>query len=304
MADAGLDLSQPRRIHITNVGGAGMSAVATLLVQMGHTVTGHESATDTPFLGPLRSLGVEISSDSAPPESVAALDAVVVSTATSADHPDVVAARAHRVPVVHRARALAAICRHRRVAAVAGTHGKTTTSGLVATILASAGVEPGWVVGAAVSGLQSSASWGGAGPLVVEADESDGTFLALGADTAIVTNVEADHLEHWGSEAALRQGFVEFVAALKGPAVLCLDDVGAAALVASALHPVTYGTAADSDYRIEGITPRGTGVAFRLHHGSDEVAVELPAAPGIHNARNGAAAIALAHQLGVPLAAA
>jgi len=135
----------------------------------------------------------------------------------------------------------------------------------------------------------------------VEADESDGTFLALGADTAIVTNVEADHLEHWGSEAALRQGFVDFVAALKGAAVLCLDDPGSAALATAARHPVTYGTAPASDYRIDAVTPRGTGVAFRLHHGNDEVAVELPAAPGIHNARNGAAAVALAHEMGVPL---
>ena len=111
--------------------------------------------------------------------------------------------------------------------AVAGTHGKTTTSALLTTILRGPGRDPGWVVGATIPQLGRSAAWGGDGPLVVEADESDGTFLALGADLAVVTNVEPDHLENWGGEAALRAAFREFVAALPGPAVLCADDAGA-----------------------------------------------------------------------------
>src|SRR3546814_4556900 len=112
------------------------------------------------------------------------------------------------------------------------------------------GREPGWVVGAAVAGLGRSAAWGGPGPLVVEADESDGTFLAVGAHDAVVTNLEADHLEHWGSEAALREAFERFVGSLPGAAVLCVDDPGAAALVAAAVHPITYGTAESAGYRI------------------------------------------------------
>jgi UDP-N-acetylmuramate--alanine ligase len=303
VADApAIDLSAPRRVHVTNVGGAGMSAVATLLAQMGHDVTGHDPADSTPFLGPLAALGVSVATGAPAPDLPVGTDAVVVSTATPPDHPAVVAARAAGVPVVHRSSALTAICAQRQVAAVAGTHGKTTTSALLATVLAEAGAAPGWIVGAGVPGLGANAAWGGGGPLVVEADESDGTFLALGAASAIVTNVEPDHLEHWGGEAALRQAFVDFVAALPGPAVLCLDDPGSAALVPHARTPVTYGTDPASDYCIDGVVAQGTGVAFDLHHGDEVVAVALPAAPGRHNARNAAAALALATHLGVPLA--
>jgi len=299
--DLRLDLGTPRRIHVTNVGGAGMSAVATLLAQMGHRVSGHEPAASTPFLDPLRALGVDVwTGDDAPPLD-GDVEVVVVSTATPTEHPDLVAARARGVPVVHRSVALAAICAQREVVAVAGTHGKTTTSALLATVLAEAGQDPGWIVGARVAGLGSNAAWGGSGVLVVEADESDGTFLALGADRAIVTNVEPDHLEHWGGEAALRQAFVDFVAALRGPAVLCLDDPGAAALVAAATDPVTYGTDPRAQYRIDDVRPDGTGVTFTLHHADTVTSISLPAAPGIHNARNGAAALAMAHRLGLPL---
>jgi UDP-N-acetylmuramate--alanine ligase len=301
--DLHLDLAGRRRIHVTNVGGAGMSAVATLLAEMGHHVSGHDPADDTPFLGPLRALGVDV--QCGPPAPLpAAVDLVVTSTATPADHPHLVAARAAGTPVVHRAAALAALCALRTTVAVAGTHGKTTTSALLATVLAEAGTDPGWVVGAGVAGLGRSAAWGGEGPLVVEADESDGTFLALGARAAIVTNVEPDHLEHWGGEPQLRAAFARFVAELTGPAVLCADDPGAQALVAHAVQPVTYGTAADSDYRIADVRTEGTGVRWTLHRGDRAVEVVVPAAPGVHNARNAAAALALAHQLGVDLDAA
>ncbi len=297
-ADA-LDLAGARRVHVTNVGGAGMSAIATLLAEVGHTVTGHDPADDTPFLAPLRALGADIATGT--PGPLPATDAVVVSTATPDDHPHVVAARAAGTPVVHRATALTAICAQRRTVAVAGTHGKTTTSALLATLLTEAGQEPGYVVGARVAGLERNAAWGGAGPLVVEADESDGTFLALGAASAIVTNVEPDHLEHWGGEAELREAFERFVAALKGPAVLCADDPGSRALAPHAQRPVTYGTDSGADYRIVDPTTEGTGVRFRLAHDGAEVEVTVPAAPGVHNARNAAAAVAMAHTLGVPL---
>ena len=300
MADE-LDLEGRRRFHVTNVGGAGMSAVATLLAEMGHGVSGHDPADASPFLPPLRALGVEVQTGQAlalPP-----VDAVIVSMATAPDHPHLVAARAAEIPVLHRAIALAALCGRRRTLAVAGTHGKTTTSALLATLLTGVGLDPGWVVGASVAGLGRSAAWGGDGPLVVEADESDGTFLALGAEAAIVTNVEPDHLEHWGGVEQLRAAFEGFVGALSGPAVLCLDDPGAAALVASAAHPVTYGTHPSSDYRIDAIATERTGVRFDLHHAGQALTVSVPAAPGTHNARNAAAALALAHQLGVDLVA-
>ncbi|MGQ0830155.1 MAG: UDP-N-acetylmuramate--L-alanine ligase [Microthrixaceae bacterium] len=301
MSDRGLQLADLRQIHVTNVGGAGMSAVATLLAEMGHRVSGHEPAEDTPFLPPLRALGVSVTTGEPPGDLDAEVDLVVVSTATPIDHAQVLAAERAGIAVVHRSAALAAICATRRVLAIAGTHGKTTTSALVATVLDAAGRSPGWVIGAAVSGLGSSACWGGSGPLVVEADESDGTFLALGAHAAIVTNVEADHLEHWGSEEALREAFGAFVSALEGPAVLCLDDPGSAALAPLASHPVTYGTSHASDYRIVDVTAVGTGVGFELHHHEDSVHVTVPSAPGIHNARNAAAAIALASELGLSM---
>jgi UDP-N-acetylmuramate--alanine ligase len=300
-----LDLSHPRRIHVANVGGAGMSAVATLLAESGHRVSGHDPVADTPFLPMLRSLGVEVTAGGGAGDAPTLPDdveAVVVSTATPADDTIVVAARDRQIPVLHRAAALAALSAPRRTVAVAGTHGKTTTSALLTTILAATGRSPGWVVGASIPQLGRSAAWGGDGPLVVEADESDGTFLALAADLALVTNVEPDHLENWGGEAALRAAFRDFVAALPGPAVLCADDAGARELAVAAGEHVTYGLDPSADYQAVAPVAWGTGVAFDLRHRDGRVRVELPSAPGIHNATNAAGALAVAHLLGVPLA--
>lgn len=296
-----LDLTAPRRLHVTNVGGAGMSAIATLLAEMGHTVTGDDPAQETPFLAQLRSVGVAIVAGGA--VVVDDADAVIVSTATPTDHPGVMAARERGIPVLHRSAALAAMCAQRDSIAIAGTHGKTTTSALLATVLHGSGREPGWVVGARVAGLGSSAHWGGPGPLVVEADESDGTFLRLGAASGIVTNLEADHLEHWGGEDALRAAFERFVSTLTGPAVLCVDDPGSAALATVAARPITYGTSAGADLRLADVVADGTGVAFDLHQGDEVHHVRVPACPGVHNARNAAAALAMAMQLGVSLEA-
>ena len=300
-----LDLSRPRRVHVANVGGAGMSAVATLLAESGHRVSGHDRAADTPFLPMLRALGVELTTGEAAAGGASLspeVEVVVVSTATPDDDPVVVAARDRGVPVLHRAAALGALCARRTTAAVAGTHGKTTTSALLTTILAATGHAPGWVVGSTIPQLGRSAAWGGDGPLVVEADESDGTFLALGADLAVVTNVEPDHLENWGGEAALRQAFRDFVRALPGAALLCVDDPGARSLAVDARQPVTYGIDPAADYQALAPTPWGTGVAFDVRHGDERVRVELPSAPGLHNATNATGALALAHLLGVPLA--
>jgi UDP-N-acetylmuramate--alanine ligase len=281
-----------------------MSAVATLLAEMGHRVSGHDPASTTPFLAMLLELGVDVSTGPQAPALGDDVEAVVVSTATPADDADVVEARARGVPVMHRSVALAAICARRTTVAVAGTHGKTTTSAMLAAILAGAGREPGYVVGATIPQFGRSAAWGGAGPLVVEADESDGTFLALGAHAGIVSNVEPDHLENWGGEQALREGFERFVAALDGPAVLCVDDPGAAALVAHAKDPVRYGAGPDADYRIRDVAPEASGVRFAVDHspGGERVDVVVPAAPGLHNAANATGALAAAHRLGVPLA--
>lgn len=300
-----VDLSRPRRIHVVNVGGAGMSAIATLLAQMGHRVSGTDDR-ETPFLPPLRSVGVAVTVGAARAGSDA-LDLVVTSTATPGDHPDVIGAGS--VPVVHRADALEAICAQREVVAVAGTHGKSTTSAMLATVLDGIGDRSGFLVGTRVTGLGTNADWRDGPRLVVEADESDGTFLRLGATHALVTNLEADHLAHWGSEAALFAGFERFVAALDGVAVLCLDDPGAAGLVGHAARWVTYGTHDDADHRITDVAPApvgpaGIGVAYTHHWRGRSVPVTVPAAPGIHNARNAAGALAIAVELGADLDAA
>lgn len=300
-----LDLGGRRRFHVTNVGGAGMSAIAVLLAEMGHDVSGHDPAADTPFLARLRALGVSVSTGPARGPLRVPLDALITSTATHEDDPHVREARAMGVPVLHRSVALAALCRRRLCVAVAGTHGKTTTSALLATVLATvltdAESRPGWMVGSAVPGLGTAAAWGGEGPLVVEADESDGSFLSLAAQAGVVTNLEPDHLEHWGDHVALVGAFERFVAGLAGPVVLCADDPGASALRAHAGRAVTYGTSQGVDYRYDSVAPEGTGARFRLRH--DHVAhdVYLPMAPGAHNAANATAALAMAHHLGVDL---
>lgn len=298
----------PPRIHVVNVGGAGMSAIATVLAQMGRTVTGSD-VNETPFLPRLRTLGVDVVvDDHHPGAAIAGL--IVTSTATPADHPDVVAGRAAGVPVVHRGVALESICAERAVMAVAGTHGKSTTAGMVATIFSVAGAaignDAGYLVGTTIGGLAANADWRTGPGFIVEADESDGTFLRVGATHAIVTNLEADHLAYWGTEDKLREGFATFVRSLPGTAVLCADDPGSAALVDDARDPVTYGTDATSDYVIDGIEAAGIGVSFTLTHATsgEAVPVTVPFAPGDHNARNAAGAIVLAQVGGVPMAAA
>ena len=301
-ADEVLDLDHAEHVHIVNVGGAGMSAIATVLAQRGHQVSGVDGR-ETPFLPPLRALGVDVVV-AVSHDAVVGADAVVTSTATPDDHPDVVAARAAGIPVLHRRDALAAICAIRRVTAVAGTHGKSTTAAMLATILDGVGDGAGYLVGTRITALGANADWRSGPGFVVEADESDGTFLRLGATDAIVTNLEADHLSYWGTEAALFAGFEEFVGSLSGTAVLCADDPGAAALRDHASRSVTYGTAAGADFRVDAIAPAGIGVSFALHHDGRTVPVTVPSAPGVHNARNAAGAIASAVVGGASLAAA
>ncbi len=298
-----VDLDAASDIHVVNVGGAGMSAIATVLAEMGHRVSGTDS-NETPFLAPLRALGVDVVVGAAHPRA-GATALVVTSTATPDDHPDVVAARHAGVPVVHRGDALQAICARRQVVAVAGTHGKSTTAGLLATAVVGAEAG-GFLVGTRVTGLGTNAAWQEGAAFVVEADESDGTFLRLGATHGVVTNLEADHLAYWGTEQALVAGFERFVSALPGSAVLCIDDPGAARLVGHAARPVTYGTDPGADHHITDVAPAGIGVSFTysVRHGraaGASVRVTVPAAPGIHNARNAAAALAASVEIGIDL---
>jgi UDP-N-acetylmuramate--alanine ligase len=299
-----LDLSSPCRLHVVGVGGSGMSAIALVLAAMGHRVTGSDRS-PSPVLERLSAsgVGVRVGSD---PEAAARADAVAVSTAIPADDPDVVAARRAGVPVLRRADALAAICATRRTVAVSGTHGKTSTTAMLALVLREAGLEPSFIVGGDVKGVGTGAAWGGGseGWFVVEADESDGTFLELGAEAVVVTNVEADHLDHHGTFEALEDAFARFVTGAAGLRVVCADDPVAARIARRVGGCTTYGTSEDAHLRLVDVTSDRAGVRFGLREGGHDLgSFHLPL-PGIHNARNAAAAVVVARALGADVEAA
>jgi UDP-N-acetylmuramate--alanine ligase len=299
-------LGEPRRIHIVAIGGAGMSAIASILAAIGHQVSGSDQAGSV-VLDRLRAQGIDARVGHDPAVIEPGIDIVARSTAIGDDNPEVVAARALGIPVWSRADILAAIAATRRTVAVAGTHGKTTTSSMLALVLVEAGLDPSFIIGGDVLELGTGARWGSGDLFVMEADESDGTFVTLSRAASIVTNLEADHLEHWGGFDSLEASFVEFVAGTDGPCVICADDPGALGL-AAATNAVTYGTNPDADYRMVDLTSTGDGVSFALVHrsatGDEELgAIALPV-PGDHNARNAAAATVTALQVGAPFAAA
>lgn len=285
------DLSEPRRIHLVGAGGAGMGAIATVLHTMGHTVTGSDLK-GGPVLERLRVDGMEmhVGHD---PDHLGAAELVAISTAIPDRNPEVAAARDRGIPVLRRKDLLPAISAQRRTIVVAGTHGKTTTSSMLAMALVEAGTEPSFIIGGDVNEIGSGAVWDDGDWFVIEGDESDRTFLSLGAEIAVVTNVEPDHLETYGDDPAqLEAAFVEFASAAT-TRVYCADDEGARALAAR-VPGVTYGTAADAEYRMVDIERARASVTFRIVHGDAELArVELPT-PGMHNARNAAAAIVAA----------
>lgn len=297
-----LDLSKIRRIHIIGVGGSGMSAIATVLVSMGHVVSGSDMS-PSPVLERLKAIGVRISIVH-DPINIAGSDLVVTSSAISRDNPEVVAAIERGISVLRRAEILSAICATRPTIAVAGTHGKTTTTALLAMALRESGVGSSFIIGGDVHGLGGGAGWGSDGWFAVEADESDGTFLELDADAVIVTNVEPDHLDHYGSFAALRKAFGEFLLGATVTRVVCIDDPIAGEIVAeiNSVKPcLTYGTTELANWRIEDVELARAHTNFTLIDNSDpanqrEVGrFHLPM-PGLHNVRNatGAAVAALA----------
>ncbi len=306
-----LDLSSPRRIHIVGLGGSGMSAIAEILVGTGHTVSGSD-LNDSPILERLSSRGVTTHVGHVG-EQIAGADVVAVSTAIPASNPEVVAAHAAGIPVLRRAELLTAITAAWRTVAVAGTHGKTTTSAMLTVALQGSGLDPAYIVGGDLRDLGRGAAVGTGDVLVVEADESDGTFVELAAVGVVVTNVEPDHLEHYGNFDNLRAAFDRFVAQAPGPKVVCLDDPGAAELlrrlVASGVSTddagvVTYGTRAESDWRIEDPMPTPVGISFTVTSVDRATGVArepIPLRllqPGMHNARNATAALAMAVALG------
>ncbi len=294
-----LDLSSPRAIHIVGIGGAGMSAIATVLVRMGHRVTGTDLR-DSPTLQRLSLLGVGTQVGHAAEHLPEGVDAVVVSTAIPASNPEVVAAAARDVPVLRRAEALRALVATRRAIAVAGSHGKTTVSSMLALGLRAAGWQPSFVIGGDLNEVGTNAAYDEGEWLVVEADESDGTFLVLEPEAAIVTNVEPDHLDHYGGFEPLVGAFEDFLARVPGVRVVCADDEIAARIAAEVHGTRTYGWHPEADYRIDGYQGSRDGSRFELVGSTEALGtIELPV-PGRHNALNAAGAVAVAVELGAP----
>lgn len=302
LRDGELDLAgEPRHIHIVGVGGAGMRAIATVLVAMGHRVSGSDMKPSA-GLDRLRALGMEVSVGHRA-EQVGDADLVAVSTAIPATNPEVVAAHDGGIPVLSRAHTLAAITRVRRTLSVSGTHGKTTTTTMLALVLVEAGLEPSFIIGGDVNEIGSGAVWEDGELFVVEADESDGTFTELATDLAVVTNVEADHLDHYGDLAAIEAAFDRFVAGAR-LAVVCIDEPNAAALAARHEHATTYGTGEGADYRIVDVAVDRVGTRFAVEHAGARLGtIDLPI-PGLHNARNASAALVAALLVGAPFEAA
>ena len=298
---AGFDLGRPRRVHLVGVAGVGLAAMAEVLAAMGHRVSGTDVAA-SPVLDRLAGLGVDVAVGHHP-DRVEGVEAVAVSTAVPPADPEVAAARMRGIPVLRRAELLAAICARRRTAAVSGTHGKTTTSTLLATALAGGGLRPSFIVGGHVLDAGSGGRWEAGEWLVVEADESDGTFLELGAEAVVVTSVEPDHLDHYGSFDNLVTAFDRFLAAATGPRVVCADDP-VAARVGAGHAALTYGTAPVAAYRIVDVAPGRARVGFGIEHGGRLLGRVTVPLPGLHNARNATGALVAALALGAGFEAA
>jgi UDP-N-acetylmuramate--alanine ligase len=300
-ASVRLDLSAPRRIHIVGIGGAGMSAIALVLSAMGHTVTGSDLK-DSPVAERLRSHGITVAVGHRA-ENVGPVDAVTSSPAVAPTNPELLAAEAQGALVVPRSGTLAAICATRRCLAVAGTHGKTTTASMLSLILVEAGMRPSFLIGADVNEVGTNAVWDQGEWLVVEADESYGTFQAIHPDLAVLTNVEADHLDHYGTFDELRRAFSDFVADATEGAVVCADDAGAAAIGAEQ-GALSVGTTPGATYAMTELSQTRSAVSFTLE-GPDGVLGEIHlSVPGLHNARNAALATIAALRAGAPFAAA
>lgn len=308
-----VSLEGVHHVHVVGVGGAGMSAIATVLADTGHLVTGSDLKASVAFERlEARGLGVVVGHRAEhvlePAVTGAEVpagrrpDLVARSSAVGDGNVEIAAARRAGIPVCSRADILAAVCRLRRTLAVAGTHGKTTTSSMLARILDEAGCRPSFIVGGDVNEIGSGAVWGTGEWLVVEADESDGSFLQLDPEAAVVTSVEPDHLEHYGTLEGLHEAFEEFLGSVPGFRLVCADDPWGGRFAARQRDVFTYGTASGADLRLVDPVTARTGVEFTLdHRGGDSVRVRLPV-PGLHNARNAAAAMGCAEQLGVPLA--
>ncbi len=296
-----LDLSVARRIHIVGIGGAGMSAIAVVLRAMGHTVSGSDLK-DSPVAARLRALGISVALGHSA-QHVGEVDAVTYSPAVSPKNPEIIRAAELGALVIARSGILAAICATRRCLAVAGTHGKTTTASMLSLILVEAGLRPSFVIGADVNEIGTNAVWDVGDWLVVEADESYGTFQAIAPDLAVVTNVEADHLDFYGTFENLRSAFGAFVGAARLGAVVSADDQGSAD-IGREFAATSVGTDDGSDFTMTNVEQRRSSISFSLRGPGGELGRITVGVPGLHNARNAALAVVAALAAGAPFEAA
>jgi UDP-N-acetylmuramate--alanine ligase len=295
-------LTRPRRLHFIGVGGSGMSGIAELSRKLGFTVSGCDLRRG-PMTERLASLGVEVSYGHHPDHLSRPLDAVVISSAVKFSNPEVVRARELKIPVIARAEMLGELLRMARVGiAIAGTHGKTTTTSLVALIMEAAGMDPTVAIGGNLRAHGTNVRLGRGDFMVAEADESDASFLLLLPTVAVVTNIDPEHLDHYGTMERVREAYRDFINRVPfyGACVLGLDSHNVRALLPAARKPVvTYGVAPDADLRAEGIVIDGFSTRFEvLHKGARLGTVTIPS-PGRHVALNALAAIAVALELGI-----
>ncbi|RQS70758.1 UDP-N-acetylmuramate--L-alanine ligase [Burkholderia sp. Bp8963] len=290
-----------KHIHFVGIGGAGMSGIAEVLVNLGYQVSGSDLSRNA-VTDRLEALGarIAIGHDAA---NIEGANAVVVSTAVRSDNPEVLAARAKRVPIVQRAVMLAELMRLKQGIAIAGTHGKTTTTSLVASVLAAGGLDPTFVIGGRLISAGANARLGTGDFIVAEADESDASFLNLYPVIEVITNIDADHMDTYGHDfARLKQAFIEFTQRLPfyGSAVVCVDDPNVRQIIPFISKPVVrYGLSPDAQVRAENIDARDGRMHFTVIRDGREPLQVVLNLPGLHNVQNALAAIAIATDLGV-----
>ncbi|MBT8581033.1 UDP-N-acetylmuramate--L-alanine ligase [Polynucleobacter paneuropaeus] len=297
-----------QQIHFIGIGGAGMSGIAEVLLNLGYQVSGSDLV-ENATTQRLKALGavIHIGHD---PKNIGTAEAVVISTAVAGNNPEVLAARAAKIPVIQRAVMLGELMRLKQGIAIAGTHGKTTTTSLVASVLAEGGLDPTFVIGGKLNSAGANARLGQGDFIVVEADESDASFLQLFPAMEVVTNIDADHMDTYQHDMArLKQAFVQFIQRMPfyGVAVLCIDDVNVRDIIPFVSQPVLrYGLSDDADIRATDVRAEGTSMRFTVErrtvrrHGNKPGPLQISLnLPGLHNVRNALAAIGIATELGV-----
>ncbi|HEY1151948.1 MAG TPA: UDP-N-acetylmuramate--L-alanine ligase [Pseudoduganella sp.] len=294
-----------KNIHFVGIGGSGMSGIAEVLVTLGYNVSGSDLGANA-VTQRLTDMGATVYQGHAA-ENIGNADAVVTSTAVKNDNPEVVAARARKIPIVPRAVMLGELMRLKRGIAIAGTHGKTTTTSLVASVLAQGGLDPTFVIGGRLTAAGANAKLGSGEYLVAEADESDASFLNLAPMIEVITNIDADHMETYEHDfEKLKQAFVHFTHRLPfyGRAMLCVDDPHVRAIIPQITKPVTtYGFSEDAEVRAVNARAVGTQMHFTvLQEGFPDLDIVLNQ-PGMHNVQNACSAVAIAREIGVPDAA-